>query len=65
MAGDQSACLNLEVVSDQVPPPHRKIRIFVASPGELLEERDQLTRVIDEIRLTLTALAPEKTSRSS
>ena len=48
-----------EDVTDQTAA-YRKIRIFVASPGELLPEREQLTRVIDEIRLTLNALAPEK-----
>jgi Domain of unknown function (DUF4062) len=38
----------------------RKIRIFVASPGDVLVERDHLAKVIEELNLTLSLLAPEK-----
>lgn len=38
----------------------RKVRIFVASPGDVQAERDQLARVIDELNLTIGAIAPEK-----
>jgi hypothetical protein len=43
-----------------MPPTLRKIRIFVASPGDVTTERQQLAKVVDELNLTLTALAPEK-----
>jgi Domain of unknown function (DUF4062) len=43
-----------------VPKEYRKIRIFVASPGDVQAERDQLNRVVDELNLTLSAIAPEK-----
>jgi hypothetical protein len=39
---------------------YRKIRIFVASPSDVQEECRQLARVIDEINLTIDAIAPEK-----
>ena len=38
----------------------RKIRIFVASPSDVQSEREQLARVINELNLTITAIAPEK-----
>jgi hypothetical protein len=38
----------------------RKIRIFVASPGDVQPERDQLVKVINELNLTISAIAPEK-----
>jgi hypothetical protein len=38
----------------------KKIKIFVASPGDVQKERDQLTKVIGELNLTITAIAPEK-----
>jgi hypothetical protein len=38
----------------------RKIRIFVASPSDVQAEREQLAKVINELNLTITALAPEK-----
>lgn len=38
----------------------RKVRVFVASPGDLQAERNQLSNVIDEINLTISAIAPEK-----
>ncbi|HVO25309.1 MAG TPA: DUF4062 domain-containing protein [Candidatus Margulisiibacteriota bacterium] len=43
-----------------MPKPLRKIVIFVASPGDVQSERGQLAKVVDELNLTLTALAPEK-----
>ena len=39
---------------------YRKIRIFVASPGDVLSERDQLNKVVEELNLTMSAIAPEK-----
>jgi hypothetical protein len=39
---------------------YRKIRIFVASPGDVQAERDQLAKVVEELNLTLSAIAPEK-----
>lgn len=39
---------------------YRKIRIFVASPGEVQSERDQLAKVVEELNLTISAIAPEK-----
>ena len=36
------------------------IRIFVASPGDVGIERNGLAKVVDEINLTLTTIAPEK-----
>src|SRR6478672_7433571 len=38
----------------------KKVRIFVASPGDVQSERDQLFKVINELNLTISALAPEK-----
>lgn len=38
----------------------RKIRIFVASPSDVQSEREQLAKVINELNLTITAIAPEK-----
>jgi hypothetical protein len=38
----------------------RRIKIFVASPGDLAEERNLLPNVIQEINLNITAIAPEK-----
>src|SRR5262245_16265927 len=38
----------------------RKIRIFVASPSDVQAEREQLAKVINELNLTITAVAPEK-----
>jgi hypothetical protein len=38
----------------------RKIRIFVASPSDVQLEREQLAKVINELNLTITAVAPEK-----
>jgi Domain of unknown function (DUF4062) len=38
----------------------KKVRIFVASPGDVHSERDQLFKVINELNLTISALAPEK-----
>src|SRR5688500_10112896 len=40
--------------------PQRRIRIFVASPGDVQEERNILSEIINELNFTLTALMPEK-----
>jgi hypothetical protein len=37
-----------------------RIRIFVASPGDVQEERKSLSEVINELNFTLAALMPEK-----
>jgi hypothetical protein len=41
------------------PPRLRRVRIFVASPGDVLGERDQLGEVVDELNQILSALVPE------
>ena len=38
----------------------RRVRIFVASPSDVQSEREQLAKVINELNLTITAIAPEK-----
>jgi Domain of unknown function (DUF4062) len=38
----------------------RRIRVFVASPGDVQKERSELKRVVDELNLTISAIAPEK-----
>jgi hypothetical protein len=43
-----------------MPERFRKIRIFIASPGDVAAERDQLGRVVDELNITIPAIAPEK-----
>jgi hypothetical protein len=43
-----------------MPGTYHKVRIFVASPGDVQRERDQLAKVIEEINLTIDAIAPEK-----
>lgn len=43
-----------------MPRDFRKIRIFVASPGDCDAEREQLARVIEELNITIPAIAPEK-----
>ena len=41
-------------------PTVKKVRIFVASPNDVTEEREALATVINEINHTISALAPEK-----
>jgi hypothetical protein len=43
-----------------MPTEVKKIRIFVASPGDVQPERLQLAKVIDELNITISAIAPEK-----
>jgi hypothetical protein len=38
----------------------KKVRVFVASPGDVKVERDALAGVVDDINWTLATLAPEK-----
>lgn len=38
----------------------RRVRIFVASPGDVAQERDQLTKVVNSLNSTISAIAPEK-----
>src|SRR5437879_5531034 len=38
----------------------RPVRVFIASPGDVATERDQLSKVISEINVTISAIAPEK-----
>lgn len=37
-----------------------RVNVFVASPGDVSLEREQLSKVVNEINLTISALAPEK-----
>jgi hypothetical protein len=39
---------------------YKRIRVFVASPGDVRAERDQLAKVVAEINLTIAAIAPER-----
>jgi Domain of unknown function (DUF4062) len=43
-----------------MPGDYRKVRVFVASPSDVQLERDQLAKVLNELNLTITAIAPEK-----
>ncbi len=44
-----------------MPIPATKIRIFLASPGDVRAEREQLAKVVQkELNTTLSVLAPEK-----
>lgn len=38
----------------------KRVRVFVASPGDVQLEREQLAKVVSEINLTINAIAPEK-----
>lgn len=38
----------------------KKVRVFVASPGDVQAERDELAKVVNELNLTISAIAPEK-----
>jgi hypothetical protein len=38
----------------------KKVRILVASPGDVQSERDELSKVVNELNLTISAIAPEK-----
>lgn len=40
--------------------PKRILRVFVASPGDVSEERDALSKLISELNLTISVVAPEK-----
>jgi len=44
---------------DSVATGARKLRIFVASPGDVAYERDQLARVVEQVNQILGALVPE------
>jgi hypothetical protein len=39
---------------------YQKIRVFVASPSDVAMERNQIARVVEELNLTISAIAPEK-----
>lgn len=43
-----------------MPSQLNKVTVFVASPGDVQSERDQLSKVINELNLTISAIAPEK-----
>ena len=43
-----------------MPTEYKKIRIFAASPGDVQIERNHLARVIEELNITISAIAPEK-----
>jgi hypothetical protein len=38
----------------------KRIRVFVASPSDVQEERDSVAHVINELNLTLSALLPKE-----
>lgn len=38
----------------------KKVRIFASSPGDVQSEREQLTKVINDLNSTISAIAPEK-----
>jgi hypothetical protein len=40
--------------------PKTILKVFVASPGDVRKEREALVKVISELNLTLTVLAPER-----
>ena len=58
LASDDS--WHLEVGWRSMPIPATKIRIFLASPGDVRAEREQLAKVVQELNTTLSVLAPEK-----
>lgn len=37
-----------------------KVRLFIASPGDVQSEREALSKVINELNLTISTIAPEK-----
>ena len=41
------------------PSSKRVLRVFVASPGDVAVERQSLAKVISELNMTLSVLAPE------
>jgi hypothetical protein len=41
-----------------MPSSATRVRIFLASPGDVAAERDQLAKVVQELNVTLSALAP-------
>jgi hypothetical protein len=43
-----------------MPIQVQKVRIFIASPGDVQSEREQLSKVINELNQTVSILAPEK-----
>src|SRR5262245_47028120 len=43
-----------------MPTTVNKIKVFVASPGDVQAEREQLSRVVEELNRTIPELAPEK-----
>ena len=42
-----------------MPVAATKVRVFMASPGDVGAEREQLAKVVQELNTTLSALAPE------
>ena len=56
--------------SDPLPPPEyervsrsRVLKVFVASPSDVIEERNALAKLIGDINDVLVYLAPEKQLR--
>ncbi|HZI20143.1 MAG TPA: DUF4062 domain-containing protein [Pyrinomonadaceae bacterium] len=43
-----------------MPTTVKKVRVFVASPGDVQMEREQFAKVVNELNLTISAIAPEK-----
>jgi hypothetical protein len=43
-----------------MPTPSTKVKVFVASPGDVTREREEFAAVIKELNVTIEAIAPEK-----
>jgi len=43
-----------------MPETVRRLRVFVASPGDVSAERESLARVVDELNIILSRLVPER-----
>jgi hypothetical protein len=43
-----------------MPSAATRVRIFLASPGDVVAERDQVAKVVQELNTTLSALAPDQ-----
>jgi hypothetical protein len=56
----ENKAMSISSESPEAAAKYRKIRIFVASPGDVQSERDQLAKVVEELNLTISAIAPEK-----
>lgn len=46
--------------SSNASDPYRIVRIFVASPGDVKVEREQLPQVVDELNRTISSIVPDR-----